>query len=542
MPDTRHETSGPYVLTQSHSATDRPGARGDLDLWEGDVALREHGFGADSAHLALYGSKMGRQQMRDAGRNASLHLPAARLSGPDERRLSEITYHPSYQTLMDAGLSSGYAALPWEGAPGGHSTHAAMVYITAQINAGVCIPMSMTHASVPALRTAPALLDRWVPKLTARLYDPALLPLTQKTGATIGVAIAESQGAPGSEKPTIQAVRDGDAYRLSGHTSLCPAPMSDGLIVLAQAPGGLTAFLVPRWLEGAPNSVQITRLGEALGTASCAAADLKFDDALAYPLGEEGEDAEPLSGMTNHIRLDAGIASAGVMRAALSAAHHWCTHRGANDARMIDQPLMQSVLADLALDWEGALALSLTVARALDEGGEQGRAFGRLGAALAKYMNSRLCPQIVAEAMECLGGIGSVEESSLLLLCREAPKAGIWGEPGNVLSLEILRILREVPLAGNVLSVALGTVTGGYALYDTALRAHMDRFPRLPSDGQARWYADSIITLLTASLLIRHAPAAVAEGYVSTRLTGARGRTPGSIKGVDFAAILARLG
>lgn len=542
MPHTRPHPSGPHLETDTHAVTNQPPARGDLDLWSSDPALQDHAFGGDGDHLALFGRKMGRSAMREAAQEADRNAPYARLFDAGGRRVDEVVYHPAYHEIMQAGLGAGYAALPWEGAEGGHSTHAAMVYMTAQIAPGLCAPMTMTYAAPPALRAAPRLFDDWVPKLTARLYDPAIRPLGQKAVATMAMAVTEKQGGTDAAAITTRAVKDGDAYRLRGHKWACTAPMADGIITLAQAPGGLTLLLVPRWLEETRNAVHIQQLKETLGGRAAAVAEIEFADALAYPLGEEGDGLARLRDTVLHTRLDAGIAPAGLMRAALGAAHHWCSHRTVGEARLIDQPLMQSVLADLALDWEGALAFGLTVARAFDEGSEHGRAFARLGAALTKYLNNRLCAPTIAEALECMGGAGYDAASTLPLLYREAPLNGLWEGPANALCLEIIRILREVPLAGEVLSDALGAVTGEYRRYDAALRAHMGRFPRLPDEGQARWYADSLATLLTASILIRQSPPAVADAYIATRLTGERGRSAGAISGIDTGAVLARLG
>ncbi|MFX0542385.1 acyl-CoA dehydrogenase family protein [Roseovarius sp. S4756] len=541
MPHTRPDASGPHDETDTHAVTNQPPIRGDLDLWTGDPAFRDHAFGADGDHLALYGRKMGRSAMREAGLEANRTAPRARIYDAGGRRLNEVAYHPAYHELMQAGLGAGCAALPWEGAEGGHSTHAAMIYLTSQVEPGVCGPMSMTYAAIPALRAAPGLFDEWVPKLTARLHDPAVKPLTQKAAATVGLALTEKQGGTDLNRISTHAGRDGEAYRLRGHKWFCAAPMSDGLITLAQAPGGLTAFLVPRWLEGTRNDVHIQQLKSTLGAPSCALAEIEFTDAIGYPLGDEGEGLASVGKLIRHTRLGAATASAGLMRTSLSAAHHWCSHRSIGDAQLIDQPLMRSVLADLALDWEGALALSLTVARAFDEGSEQGRAFSQLGVALAKYLNHRVCPTVVGESMECLGGMGYAEEVGLPLFYRAAAVSGLWEGPGNLLCLDIVRTLREVPLAGEVLSDALGAVTGEYRRYDAALRTHMGRFPRLPDEGQARWYADSLATLVTASILIRQAPSAIADAYIATRLTGERGRSAGAIDGVDTKAILARL-
>jgi putative acyl-CoA dehydrogenase len=228
------------------------------------------------------------------------------------------------------------------------------------------------------------------------------------------------------------------------------------------------------------------------------------------------------------------------MRAALGHAHHWASHRTTFQKQLIDQPLMQSVLADLALDWEGTLALGLHVASAFDGKSEADRAYARLAVALAKYLGNKLCPGVVYEAMEAVGGMGYVEDTPLPLLYREAPLNSIWEGSGNVICLDILRTLRREPLAGARLSAELGAASGQYRRYDAALKAHMERFPKLPEESAARWYAESLATLLTASVLIRHTPAEVSEGYVTTRLTGDRGRTAGTIQGVDCAALVAR--
>ena len=541
MPDTRQTPSGPHLETDTHAVTNQPPEQADLDLWQDDPALRDHAFGADADHLALYGRKLGRRAMRDAALEADRNGPALRLFDAGGRRRDEVIYHPAYHELMQAALGAGYAALPWEGAEGGHSTHAAMVYLTARIAPGLCLPLSMTYAAPPALRAAPGLFDAWVPKLTARLHDPAIHPLAQKAGATMGMALTEKQGGTDLEGTSTLAVKDGSVYRLRGHKWAVTAPMADGLITLAQAPGGLTAFLVPRWLEGTRNTVHLQRLKDGLGCRAAGVAEIEFADALAYPLGGEGEGRSGVRGMIQHTRLDAALVPAGLMRAALCAAHHWCSHRTGGGGLLIDRPLMQAVLCDLALDWEGALALGLTVARAFDETSEHGRAFSRLGAALAQYLNNRLCPPVVAEALECLGVAGQDASTGLPMLYREATLTGLWAAPGNILCLEIIQILRETPVAGEVLSDALGAVTGENRRYDAALRAHMGRFPRLPDEGEARWYADSLATLLTASILIRQAPPAIADAYIATRLTGERGRSAGAISGVDTAAILARL-
>lgn len=389
--------SPPRSQLATHEVTNQPPERGDRDLWTGDPALRDHDAhtGADAAHLAEYGRRMGMAEMQAAGRLANRHLPELALFDAGGRRLDEVRFHPAYHRLMDAGIGAGYAAIPWEGAAGGHATHAAMVYLTTQAEPGVCCPMTMTYAAVPALKADRALFDEWVPKLTARLYDGAPRPLARKPGATMGMAMTEKQGGSDLRSNATTATADGELYRLSGHKWFCSAPMSDGFLTLAQAPGGLTCFLVPRWLEGARNAVQIQRLKDKLGNRANASVEIEFAEAAAHRLGEEGAGVRTIIEMVHHTRLDTAMAPAGLMRAALGAAHHWAGHRSAFQKRLIDQPLMRRVLADLALDWEGTLALGLHVAAGFGARSEAGRAYARLAVALAKYLGNKLCPGLV---------------------------------------------------------------------------------------------------------------------------------------------------
>jgi putative acyl-CoA dehydrogenase len=530
----------------THDVTNQPAPRGDLDLRAGDAALRAHAraAGADAALLADFGAAIGTAEMRAAGRDANRHPPEFVPFDAAGRRLDEVRFHPAYHDLMRTGIGAGYAAIPWEGAAGGHATHAAMVYLMSQVEPGVCCPMTMTYAAVPALRADPALLAEWVPRLTARLYDPAARPLAAKGGATMGMAMTEKQGGSDVRTNTTTAVPDGDHYRLTGHKWFCSAPMSDGFLTLAQATGGLTCFLVPRWLDEGRNAIHIQRLKDKLGNRANASAEIEYHGALGYRLGDEGAGVRTILEMVHHTRLDTAMAPAGLMRAALAEAHHWARHRSAFQKRLIDQPLMRAVLADLALDWEGALALGMHVARAFDGQGAEARAFARLGVALAKFLSNKLCPGVVYEAMEAMGGMGYVEDTPLPMLYREAPLNSIWEGSGNVICLDILRTLARAPEAGEALHADLATVAGQDARFDAALRAHLQTFPSPPDAAQARHYAESLATLLTASVLLRHAPDAVAGAYVATRLGAPRGRVAGAVApaAMDTGAVLSRLG
>ncbi|MEO0781230.1 MAG: acyl-CoA dehydrogenase family protein [Pseudomonadota bacterium] len=534
----------PRMDLPTHSVENQPDARGDIDLFADDPALQAYvpAFGADPAHLGGFGADLGREEMRHAGKEANRHPPELVCFDAGGRRLDEVRFHPAYHRFLQRGLGAGYAAIPWEGRQGGHATHAAMVYLASQVEPGTCCPMTMTYAAVPALKAAPALFDAWVPKLTARMYDGAAKPLSAKTSATIGMAMTEKQGGSDVRANTTRAVAEGDAYRLYGHKWFCSAPMSDGFLTMAQARGGLTCFLVPRWLEEGRNGIQVQRLKDKLGNRSNASSEIEYVGAFAWRVGDEGEGVRTIIEMVHHTRLDTAMAPAGLMRAALREAWFWAQHRTAFQKRLADQPLMQTVLADLALDWEGALALGLRVACSFDSKRLEERAFARISVALAKYLSNKLCPGVVVEAMECLGGMGYVEDTPLPMLYREAPLNGIWEGSGNVICLDILRTLRASPEAGEVLAAEFAKVAGQDRGFDQALTEHMARFPKLPDEREARWFAESLATLLTGATLLQHAPSPVSEAYVATRLRPARGRMAGAIADVPTGEILARLG
>jgi putative acyl-CoA dehydrogenase len=522
-----------------HGVANQPPPRGSCDLWAEDAVLRDHARGADTAALAAFGTLWGSEAVRDAGRAANRHPPEPKFWDAGGRRLDEVEFHPAYHDLLAEGIGAGYAALPWEGAPGGHATHAAMVYMVSQADPGVCCPMTMTYAAVPALRADPAVEDRWRPRLLSRDYDPRVLPLGEKRGATMGMAMTEKQGGSDLRGTATRAEPADGHFRLTGHKWFCSAPMSDGFLTLAQAPGGLTCFLVPRWLEGERNAIRLVRLKDKLGNRSNASAEIAYEGARAHRLGPEGEGIRTILEMVRHTRLDTAVAPAGLMRAALAQARHWTEHRRAFQRRLIDQPLMRSVLADLVLDWEGATALAFRIARAFDAPAE--RAFARVGVALAKYLNNKLCPRVVGEALEALGGMGYVADTSLPLLWCEAPLNGIWEGAGNVICLDILRTLARVPDAAPALAAELDAGKGASRAYDTALALHRTRWPALPEEAEARWFAERTALLLTASVLLRQSPPAVADAFVATRLAGDRGHVAGAVGGLDAAAILARL-
>ena len=415
-----------------------------------------------------------------------------------------------------------------------------MVYLQSQTEPGVCCPMTMSYAAYPALAADADLAALWQPRLASPSYDPAIAPLSRKQAATMGMAMTEKQGGSDVRANSTRAVPDGPGYRLRGHKWFCSAPMSDGFLTLAQAPGGLTCFVVPRWLEdGTRNPIHLMRLKAKLGNRSNGSAEIEYHDAWAQRLGDEGAGVKTIIAMVHHTRLDTAMAPAGLMRAALAEAHYWCTHRSAFQRRLIDQPLMRRVLADLAVDWMAALALGLRVARAFDDPAQAGLA--RIGVALAKFFNNKLCPGFVYECMEVLGGAGYVEESPMPMLYREAPLNSIWEGSGNVICLDILRSLARDADAGAALQAELRAATGADRRYDAALHAFEARWAGTIAEADARSYATEAATLLAASVLLQAGMGAVADGFVATRVAGARGVVAGAVGGLDEAAIIGRI-
>ncbi|RJE81936.1 acyl-CoA dehydrogenase family protein [Paracoccus onubensis] len=524
--------SAPRSHFGTHEVGNQPPNRGDCDLWQDDIALRDAVSREDGRAeiIAGYGKVMGSAGMRQAGQDANRHSPELVLFDPGGRRLDEVYFHPAWHRLMQTSLGAGYAGIAWDGTEGGHVTHAAMVYLASQTEPGHCCPMTMTYAAFPALAANPKLAAVWQPRLSARDYDPSTRPIAEKSAATLGMAMTEKQGGSDLRSNATTAISEGDHYRLTGHKWFCSAPMSDGFLTLAQAPDGLTCFLVPRWLEGERNAIHIQRLKEKLGNRSNASAEIEYHDAIAYRLGDEGAGVRTIIEMVHHTRLDTALAPAGLMRGSLAAAHHWAIHRSAFQKRLIDQPLMQAVMADLALDCEGALALGMRVARSFDGTTPEDRAFARIGVALAKFLSNKRCPVVTYEAMEVLGGMGYIEETGQPLYYREAPLNGIWEGSGNVICLDILRTLAKEPLAAESLRAELGAATGSDRRYDAALQAHAERWPGLPPEGEARWFAERTALLLTASVLIRAGVTVVSDAYVTTRIAGERGHVSGAMR------------
>lgn len=519
--------SGAISDLGTHRVENQPLERSDEDLVQQDPALLVL-LGSLSVEnrtaLTDYGVKLGTKESKLTALEANRNAPELVLFDRGGRRLDEVRFHPSYHGFMATSQAAGYAAIPWERRNDGHLTHAAMVYLASQVEPGHCCPLTMTYAATPVLGAVDApLVKTWCSKTLSRSYDPAPKPIGEKAGATLGMALTEKQGGSDVRANTTRAERDGDAWRLTGHKWFCSAPMSDGFLTLAQAPGGLTCFLVPRWLDGSRNGIRLMRLKDKLGNRSNASAEIEYDRALGWQVGEEGDGVRSIIPMIHHTRLDTAMAPAGLMRAALAEAHHWITHRTAFQKRLIDQPLMRVVLADLSLDLVGSLALGLHVAHAYDGDRPEDRALARIGVALAKYMSNKLCPAVVCETMEILGGGGYVEDGPMPMLYREAPLNGIWEGSGNVICLDALRTLAAQPIAREVLAAELDAAASLDPVYGAALQKYRDAWRKLPEEAQTRAFVEQSALLLTASVLLRTQMTGIAEAYVRCRLS-ARGR------------------
>jgi putative acyl-CoA dehydrogenase len=454
-------------------------------------------------------------------------------------RVDEVEFHPSWHRLMDVAVSEGLAGTAWRAdRPGAHVARAAALYVWSQVESGHTCPISMTYAVIPALRHAPELAVQYEPLLTSRTYDPGLRTPSTKAGLLAGMGMTEKQGGSDVRANTTTATRTADGtWRLRGHKWFTSAPMCDLFLVLAQAPAGLSCFLVPRVLpDGARNVFRIQRLKDKLGNRSNASSEPEFDDTTAWLVGGEGDGIRTIIEMVAMTRVDCVIGSAAGMRAALNQAIHHTRHRNAFGGVLAGKPAMRNVLADLALESEAATLLALRLAGAVDRD-EQG--FKRLAIAVGKFWVCKRQPAVVGEALECLGGNGYVEESGMPRLYRDAPLNSIWEGSGNVQALDVLRTMRRDPSS---LDVFLEEVSGTDRRLDDALVGLKDMLADTSDpEGQARRVVERMALVLQASLMVQHAPAVVADAFCASRLAGDWGHSFGTLpRGVDTAALVDR--
>ncbi|HZF07762.1 MAG TPA: acyl-CoA dehydrogenase family protein [Thermoanaerobaculia bacterium] len=518
-------------------------------------ALRREGAGWAEERTVAFGAVVGRAETVAWGCLANENRPVLKTHDRNGRRIDEVEFHPAWHALLGLGVEHGLHALPWrEPRPGAHVARAALFFTLAEIEAGVGCPLSMTYSGVAALRAAPELAEEWIPRLTSTSYDSRLVPAPGKAGALCGMAMTEKQGGSDVRANTTVARPLGNhgEYELTGHKWFCSAPMCDAFLVLAQAPGGLTCFLLPRFTpDGERNRFHLQRLKDKLGNRSNASSEVEFDAAWAHRMGEEGRGVPTILEMVNHTRLDCVIGAAAGLRFGTAWAIHHARHRSAFGRLLVDQPLMQNVLADLAIESEAATVAMMRLARAYDEaalGGEAAAAFRRLATAVLKYWTTKRAPVHAAEALECLGGNGYVEEWPLARLYREAPLNSIWEGSGNVQCLDVLRAIQKTPEALTALFAEVDEARGAdrrLDAYVADLKRDLSGFDRSTAsaeiEGQARRQVERLALALQGALLVRHSPSAVADAFCASRLAGEGSRAFGTLPaGVDFTAILER--
>jgi putative acyl-CoA dehydrogenase len=539
----------PRTQLATHAVTNQAEPLEDVNLFSADAILQsacdwsEAGVYGD--RLCEFGGRVGAAETQrwaaEANRVTPTFLPYDRFG----RRIDEVEFHPSYHRLMQLGLEAGVSGAAWNVERAGHALHAALLFLMGQADFGVTCPMSMTYAVVPALRVEPAVAAAWAPRVAAEAYDPRFAPASQKRAATMGMAMTEKQGGSDVRANTTRAEPQGDgSYVLTGHKWFCSAPMSDAFLTLAYAPGGLTCLLVPRWRDdGERNEIEIQRLKDKLGDRSNASAEIEYRGASAVRVGEEGRGVRTIIEMVQLTRLDCIIGSASQMRQAGALAAWHVERRLAFQRRLIDQPLMRAVLADLALDVEGAAALAFRLAQALDRAAEDPReaAFARIGLPIAKYLVTKRAPAVVAEALECLGGAGFIEEAPMARVFRQSPLNAIWEGSGNVIALDLLRALAREPDAREALLAEVREAAGEGVLREVAEETEQLLTEPI-REPAARHAIERLGVALAAATLSRHAEPAVVGAFVTRRVRESSLTFGAGTGAIDEGALIGRLG
>ncbi|HVW80410.1 MAG TPA: isovaleryl-CoA dehydrogenase [Mycobacteriales bacterium] len=533
-------------MADTHLVTNQPPPLVDYDVFTTDLALVE-GVQRHQAAWALdlltdLGHRAGSAQAQEWGRLANVYPPRLVTHDRYGHRIDEVEFHPAWHELMTVAIESGLHSSSWtDPKPGAHVARAAAFAVWSHTEGGHGCPISMTHAAVPALRADAALAAEWEPRLMSRTYDPGLRVPAEKAGCLAGMGMTEKQGGSDVRTNTTVATPATDGtYRLTGHKWFTSAPMCDVFLVLAQAPGGLTCFVVPRILpDGTRNTFRIQRLKDKLGNKSNASSEPEFDDTVGWRLGDEGAGVRTIIEMVTSTRLDCVIGTATLMREAVAQATHHARHRQAFGRYLADQPLMRMVLADLAIESEAATTLMTRLAAAVDD---EESAFKRVGLAVGKYWVCKRGPAVAAEALECFGGNGFVEDFPMAQIYREAPLNSIWEGSGNVNVLDVLRGLARTPEAWEAFRDEVALAHGADARLDAATKAlEAELADTADIEVRARRVVERMALVLQGSLLVRFAPHFVADAFCASRLGGDWGHAFGTLPpSADTAAILER--
>jgi len=532
------------------TSTNQPPPLAGHNVVTGDAALVEavtrHASAEVLDDLVGLGALAGTEEARSHGMLANQNPP--RLTPYDRygNRIDEVEFHPSWHWLMERAVGHGLAATPWESdSPHAHVRRAAGFMAWSHTEPGHGCPVSMTYAAVPALRADDAIAKEWTPLLASTTYDPGLRPLADKRGALAGMGMTEKQGGSDVRANVTRAVATGTdgEYTLHGHKWFTSAPMNDVFLVLAQAEAGVTCFVVPRVLpDGSRNRLDVVRLKDKLGNRSNASGELELDGTVAARLGDEGRGVRTIIEMVAATRLDCVLGSTSLMRRALNEAAWHVAHRSAFGSLLADKPLMQNVVADLAIEVEAATALGVRLAAAVDRAEDPHEAaLRRIALPLAKFWVCKRTPAVVAEALECLGGNGYVEESGLPLLYREAPLNSVWEGSGNVNALDVLRALSREPAVLDAWLTEVGRARGGDARLDRAIEQTLALLGDAATlEGSARRLAGQMAACLQGSLLVRFGPPEVADAFCASRLGSGHDGTYGTLAGGDLAALVGR--
>jgi len=540
--------------TDTPSTTEQPPRLAAIDLVGSDRALVDaidaYGAGALADEARAFGRRAGSVELLDAGFAANEHPPALVPYDRSGERTDAITFHPAWHDVLGAAVEGGVAGGAWaDDRPGAHVSRAAKFIAIAQAEAGVTCPIAMTHSCVPALRLNPDVAATWERLVTSGTYDPRDVAPAEKHGALVGMALTERRGGSDVRRSTTVAVQAGDGtWRVSGEKWFVSAVQSDALFVLAQTPGGLSCLLVPcRHDDGTRNGMRVDRLKDKLGNRSNPTAEVVFTDAEAQLVGEEGRGVRAIMAMIAGTRLDCVLGSTAVMRLGTSEAIHWCRHRLAFGRRLIDQPAMTAVLADLALESEAATWAGLRLARAVEaqaEGDAHAAAFRRLALPALKYWVCKRAPMHLGEALECLGGYGYVEESRLPRAYREAPLMSVWEGSGNVQALDVLRALQTDPGCAEAVLDELDGAAGANHRLDAATASLRDDLAGGAAgigEARAREVTGRLARTIQAAQLVRYAPATVADAFCATRLGDDVGGAFGVLPpGLDVEEIVTR--
>ena len=540
-------------LSETHEVFNQAHPLEPYCMYDTDRPLQEaiHREGAEWAEdqIREYGTMAG-GPLSEWGFQANEQKPVFHSHDRYGHRIDVVDFHPSYHALMRTAIEHGLHSLPWsEPKPGAHVARAAMSYMHYQAEAGNGCPLTMTFAAIPSLRHQPNLAEEWVPKITARHYDPRNVPYFEKEGLTIGMAMTEKQGGTDVRANSTRATAvaqggPGEAYELVGHKWFCSAPMCDAFLTLAQTDKGLSCFLLPRWRpDGGKNALYVQRLKNKLGNWATASSEIEYRGAFAWMVGEEGRGVRTIIEMVAMTRFDCMMGSTALMRQALAQAIHHCSLRSVFGKTLLQQPLMLNVLADLALEVEASLAMTMRVARALDHQKDaHERHFARIATAVGKYWICKRTPSMINEAQECLGGAGYVEESILPRLYREAPLNSIWEGSGNVQCLDVLRALQRNPESLQAFFAELQKAGGKHDLMDQAMAGLKEEFKNIEHmEFRARRVVEKMAVCLQGALLLQSAPPEVSEAFCQTRLGRDQGLVYGTLPvGTETDAIVQR--